>query len=110
MCRRSAQAWTADASHSACQAQGSSRSSSWTLIRPETVRQYQMKPLEIGTDKDHVHFLVRSVPTHGLTRLVTIIESLAAREIFRRCPDVRRRLWGGEFCTDGYFASIILTG
>ena len=110
MCRRGAQARTAAASRSACQAQGGSRSSSWALIRPETMRRYQMKPSGIGTDKDHVCFLVRSVPTHGLTRLVTIIESLTAREIFRRCPDVRRRPWGGEFCTDGYFASSTSTG
>ncbi len=25
---------------------------------------YQLKFLEIGTDKDHVHFLVQSVPTY----------------------------------------------
>ena len=34
-------------------------------------------------------------------------ESLTAREIFRRCPDLRKRLWGGEFWTDGYFASTV---
>ena len=63
--------------------------------------------LEIGTDKDHVHFLVQSVPTYSVTRLVTIIKSLTAREVFRRCPEVRKRLWGGEFWTDGYFASTV---
>ena len=26
-------------------------------------KRYQMKFLEIGTDKDHVHFLIQSVPT-----------------------------------------------
>lgn len=29
-------------------------------------KRYQLKFLEIGTDKDHVHFLVQSVPTHNL--------------------------------------------
>jgi REP-associated tyrosine transposase len=29
---------------------------------------YQVK---FGTDKDHVHFLVQSVPTYSVTRLVT---------------------------------------
>ena len=32
---------------------------------------YQVKFLEIGTDKDHVHFLVQSVPTYTVTRIVT---------------------------------------
>jgi putative transposase len=68
---------------------------------------YQLKFLEIGTDEDHVHFLVQSAPTYSVTKLVTIIESLTAREVFRRCPEVRKRLWGGEFWTDGYFASTV---
>src|SRR5215207_3636815 len=68
---------------------------------------YQLKFLEIGTDRDHVHFLVQSVPTYSVTKLVTTIKSLTAREIFRHCPQVKRQLWGGEFWTDGYFASTV---
>src|SRR3954469_3253855 len=30
---------------------------------------YQLKFLEIGTDRDHVHFLVPSVPTYSVTKL-----------------------------------------
>ncbi len=67
---------------------------------------YQLKFLEIGTDKDHVHFLVQSVPTYSVSKLV-MIKSLTAREIFRRCPEVKKQLWGGEFWTDGYFASTV---
>jgi putative transposase len=36
-----------------------------------------------------------------------MIKSLTAREIFRRCPQVKKQLWGGEFWTDGYFASTV---
>ncbi|MDE9430509.1 IS200/IS605 family transposase [Xenorhabdus bovienii] len=68
---------------------------------------YQVKFLEIGTDKDHVHFLVQSVPTYSVTKIVTLIKSLTAREIFKRCPQVKKALWGGEFWTDGYFASMV---
>ena len=68
---------------------------------------YQIKFLEIGTDNDHVHFLVQSVPTYNVRRLVTIIKSITARELFRRCPEVKRQLWGGEFWTEGYFASTV---
>jgi len=68
---------------------------------------YQVKFLEIGTDKDHVHFLVQSVPTYSVTKIVRMVKSLTAREIFRRCPQVKKQLWGGEFWTDGYFASTV---
>ena len=70
-------------------------------------RRFQIKFLEIGTDKDHVHFLVQSVPTYSVTRIVMMIKSLTAREIFKRCPQVKKQLWGGEFWTDGYFASSV---
>ena len=73
----------------------------------EIADRYQVKFLEIGTDKDHVHFLVQSVPTYSVTKLVTLVKSLTAQEIFRRCPQVKKQLWGGEFWTDGYFASTV---
>ena len=68
---------------------------------------YQVKFLEIGTDRDHVHFLVQSVPTYSVTKIVTLLKSLTAREVFKRCPQVKKKLWGGEFWSDGYFASTV---
>lgn len=73
----------------------------------EIEKRYHMKFLEIGTDKDHVHFLVQSVPTYSVTKIVMLIKSLTAREIFKRCPQVKKKLWGGELWTDGYFASTV---
>ena len=68
---------------------------------------YQVEFLEIGTDKDHVHFLVQSVPTYSPTKIITIIKSLTAREVFARMPSVKKQLWGGEFWSDGYFVSTV---
>ena len=73
----------------------------------EIAERYQVKFLEIGTDEDHVHFLVQSVPMYSVTKIVRLVKSLTAREIFRRCPQVKKQLWGGEFWTDGYFASTV---
>jgi putative transposase len=36
----------------------------------EIAKRYQMKFLDIGTDKDHVHFLVQSVPTYSASKNV----------------------------------------
>lgn len=58
---------------------------------------YKVKFLEIGTDKGHVYFLVQSVPMYRVTKLVMLIKRLTAREIFRRCPQVKKKLLGGEF-------------
>ena len=73
----------------------------------EIEKRFQAHFLEIGTDKDHVHFLVQSVPTYSVTKMVTLIKSITAREILRRRPQVKKQLWGGEFWTDGYFASTV---
>ena len=78
-----------------------------TEVCIEIERRYQIQFLEIGTDEDHVHFLVQSVPSYSVTKLVTMIKSVSAREIFKKCPHVKRQLWGGEFWTDGYFASTV---
>ena len=62
----------------------------------EIEKRYQIKFLEIGTDEDHVHFLVQSIPMYSVTK-----------EIFLLCPEVKKQLWGGEFWTDGYFGSTV---
>ena len=73
----------------------------------EIEKRYQVKFLEIGTDKDHVHFLVQCIPTYSVTKVVTMIKSRTAREVFKRCPQVKKQLWGGEFWTDGYYAGTV---
>ena len=68
----------------------------------EISKRYEIHFLEIGTDGDHIHFLVQSVPTYSPTKIVRTIKSITGREIFRRMPSVKKCLWGGEFWTDGY--------
>ena len=68
---------------------------------------YQVEFLEIGTDKDHVHFLVQSVPSYSPTKIITMIKSLTAREVFTRVPAVKKQMWGGEFWTDGYYVGTV---
>jgi len=63
--------------------------------------------LEIGADKDHVHFLVQSEPTFSPTKIVRTSKSITAREIFRTIPSVKKQLWGGEFWTDGYVVTTV---
>ena len=42
---------------------------------------YEIQFIEIGTDEDHVHFLVQSVPTMSVSNIVRIIKSLTANLI-----------------------------
>jgi len=63
--------------------------------------------LEIGLDRDHVHFLIQSVPSYSPTRIVRTVKSVIAREVFAKAPEVKRKLWGGEFWGKGYFVNTV---
>ena len=58
---------------------------------------------------DYVNFLVQSVPTYSITKLVTMIKSLTARHIFKECPEVKKFLWGGNFWSDVFFANTVVS-
>ena len=73
----------------------------------EIAQRYELACLEIGTDRDHVHFLVQSVSSYSPTKIVGILKSLTAREIFARVPSVKKQLWGGEFWSDGYYVGTV---
>ncbi|WP_283608373.1 IS200/IS605 family transposase [Faecalispora anaeroviscerum] len=73
----------------------------------EIEKRYDIRFLEIGTDKNHVHFLVQSTPKMSPTEIITMIKSITAREIFKRCPEVKKKLWGGQFWTDGFYVSTV---
>ncbi len=76
-------------------------------ICAEIQKRYEIEFLEIGSDDDHVHFLVQSVPMYSPKQLVQTIKSITAREVFKACPQVKQYLWGGKFCSDGYFVSTV---
>jgi putative transposase len=68
---------------------------------------YEIDFLEIGVDKNHVHFLIQSVPKYSPTKIVQTVKSITAREIFRRVPEVKEKLWGGEFWSKGYYIGTV---
>lgn len=68
---------------------------------------YDIHFLEIGVDRDHVHFLIQSVPMISPTNIAKIVKSITAREMFKRIPKVKAMLWGGEFWTKGYYVSTV---
>ena len=73
----------------------------------EIEKRYDIRFLEIGTDKDHVHFLIQSVPKLSPTQIIRTIKSITAKEIFARYPEVKKKLWGGEFWSDGYYVGTV---
>ena len=66
-----------------------------------------MNFIEIGTDADHVHFLIQSVPLGSPTKIIQTVKSITAKEIFRKHPEVKEKLWGGEFWSKGFYVNTV---
>ena len=73
----------------------------------ELGHRYNLNFLEIGIDEDHVHFLIQTVPNIWISNMVKTIKSITAIEMFKRHPEVKIFLWGGEFWTDGYYLNTV---
>ena len=73
----------------------------------EISKRYEIRFLEIGIERDHVHLLIQSVPMYSPTKICNKVKSITAREIFSMVPSVKKELWGGEFWSDGYYVSTV---
>ena len=73
----------------------------------ELGERYNYTFLEIGIDQDHVHFLIQTVPNLLISDMVKAVKSITAVEMFRRHPEVKVFLWGGEFWADGYYLNTV---
>jgi putative transposase len=73
----------------------------------EISKRYDIAFIEIGADQDHVHFLIQSVPMEGPTKIVRTVKSITAKDIFKRHPEVKQKLWGGEFWSKGFYVNTV---
>ncbi len=69
--------------------------------------EYAIEFEALGMDKDHIHILCSAHPKVAPGEIVRIFKSITAREVFRRKPEIKRELWGGEFWTDGYYVATV---
>jgi len=69
----------------------------------EIAEAYDMEIDTLEVMEDHVHLFVSCPPRYSPARVMQILKSVSARELFARFPWLRRKLWGGELWGDGYF-------
>ena len=62
----------------------------------EISKRYEIYFLEIGTDKDHVHFLIQSVPRYSPTQIVRIVKSIKRQKRCLRNVRKSKRSCGEE--------------
>ena len=50
---------------------------------------YEIRFLEIGTEDDHVHFLLQSVPTYSPTKVAQMVKIITAKKMFEKYSDLK---------------------
>jgi putative transposase len=73
----------------------------------EIEKRYEIHFIEIGSDNDHIHFLIQSIPSFSPTKIANTIKGITAREIFKQHPNIKKILWGGHFWTAGYYINTV---
>ena len=73
-------------------------------------KRYFLTTETIGFDEDHVHMLMQAAPRYAPSRVVQIVKSITARELFKRFPEIKEELWGGEFWSDGGYIGTVGEG
>jgi putative transposase len=52
---------------------------------------------------DHVHLFIEAPPAYGPARVVQKMKSISAKELYKRYPELRKKMWSGAIWGEGYF-------
>ena len=72
-------------------------------IIEKIAEEYEFRIDTMAVMEDHVHVFVEVPPRYSPARVVQVMKSISAREVFRKFPELRKQLWAGELWNDGYF-------
>jgi REP-associated tyrosine transposase len=56
---------------------------------------------------DHVHIFLDFPPRYSIAKVVGILKSISASQVFEEFPQLRKQLWARELWEDGYFARTV---
>ena len=87
-----------------------SRISQLKEIFCEIQKRYCFEIDAIGTDGDHVHVFVGAAPKYAPSRVMQILKSISAKQMFKTFPEIKKELWGGEFWSDGGYIGTVGEG
>jgi putative transposase len=80
------------------------------FICSEIEQRYSVIFDAIGTDGDHVHVFVGAAPKYSPSKIMQIIKSILARELFKQYPEIKKQLWGGHFWSEGGYIGTVGDG
>lgn len=75
----------------------------------EISERYEVHFIEIGYESNHVNFLVQSVLNYSVSKMIRMLKSITAKNLFQRFPEIKIKLWGGKFWTSGFYVNTVGT-
>jgi putative transposase len=76
-------------------------------IFKEVAEIYEFKIETMAVVEDHVHIFLSAPPKYAPGEIVRILKSRSAKVVFKEFPEIKRKLWAGEFWSDGYFVRTV---
>ena len=62
--------------------------------------------MEIG-ENDHIHLFVSAHPKHSIGQIVKWIKGISGIKLFKRFPDLTKKLWKGKLWSNTYYVETI---
>ena len=76
----------------------------------EIAERYDYIVEAVGTDESHVHVFAGAHPAVSPAKLIQVIKSITARELFKKYPEIKQFLWGGAIWAIGYYIRTVSDG
>jgi putative transposase len=66
---------------------------------------FEIDTLEVAVD--HVHIFLDFPPRYSIAKVVGVLKSISASQVFEEFPQLRKQLWARELWEGGYFARTV---
>ena len=73
----------------------------------EIAEDFQFEIEEMEVAKEHVHLFLNFPPRYSISKVVGILKSISASQMFREYPELKKHLRKREFWEDGYFVRTV---
>lgn len=64
---------------------------------------YNISPIEINSDLDHLHILFKAHPNSELSKFINAYKSATSRLIKKEFPEIKEQLWADSFWSKSFF-------
>jgi len=76
-------------------------------VVPQIAENFGFELVELEVAKEHVHVFLNFPPRYSIAKVVGILKSISASQLFSEYPELKKHLRKREFWEDGYFVRTV---